>query len=101
VGLISANHNSNDYDKWDKADPIRVGNNVWIGMNSVVLPGVTIGSNVIVGANSVVKKDIPDNCIAIGNPCQVVRHKPPYTGFNYTRKQNRYAYTKSQKREEL
>ena len=55
------------------ARPIVVGDNVWLGANVVVLPGVTIGSNVTVGAGSVVNRDIPDNCVAVGNPCRVVR----------------------------
>lgn len=53
--------------------PVTVGNNVWIGGNVVILPGVTIGDNVVVGAGSVVSKDIPDNMIAVGNPCKVIR----------------------------
>lgn len=53
--------------------PIRIGNNVWIGANTVVLPGITIGSNSVIGAGSVVTKDIPDNVIAVGNPCKVLR----------------------------
>ncbi|MCI9457968.1 MAG: sugar O-acetyltransferase [Oscillospiraceae bacterium] len=53
--------------------PIAIGNNVWIGGNSVILPGVTIGNNVVIGAGSVVTKDIPDNMIAAGNPCRVIR----------------------------
>ncbi len=55
------------------AYPITVGNNVWLGGNVVVLPGVTIGDNSIIGAGSVVTKDIPANVIAIGNPCKVIR----------------------------
>ena len=55
------------------AKPIKVGNNVWIGGNVCVVPGVTIGSNVVIGAGSVVTKNIPDNCIAFGNPCKVER----------------------------
>lgn len=55
------------------AKPIKVGNNVWIGGNVVVLPGVTIGTNVTIGAGSVVTKDIPSNTIAYGNPCRVVK----------------------------
>lgn len=55
------------------AKPITVGDDVWIGGNTVVLPGVTIGSNVVIGAGSVVTKDIPDNCVAYGNPCRVIR----------------------------
>ena len=55
------------------AKPIRVGSNVWFGGGSLVLPGVTIGSNVVIGAGSVVTKDIPDNVVACGNPCRVMR----------------------------
>ncbi|MCG6369200.1 DapH/DapD/GlmU-related protein, partial [Vibrio fluvialis] len=53
--------------------PIHIGRNVWIGANSVVLPGVTIGENSVIGAGSVVTKDIPSNVVAVGNPCRVVR----------------------------
>ena len=55
------------------AYPITVGDNVWIGSNVSVLPGVNIGSNVVIGAGSVVNKDIPDNVIAVGNPCKVIK----------------------------
>lgn len=78
VGLISANHNPQNFKEWLPSDPIRIGDNVWIGMNSVVLPGVRIGDNVLIGANSVVSQDIPSNAIAVGSPCGVVREKPPY-----------------------
>lgn len=53
--------------------PVIIGNNVWIGGGVIILPGVTIGDNVVIGAGSVVTKDIPDNVIAYGNPCKVVR----------------------------
>ncbi|NQX44278.1 sugar O-acetyltransferase [Paenibacillus tritici] len=52
---------------------ITIGNNVWIGGNVIVNPGVTIGNNVVIGAGSVVTKDIPDNVIAVGSPCRIVR----------------------------
>jgi len=55
------------------AKPITVGNNVWIGGNVVVLPGVTIGDNAVIGAGSVVNKDIPSNVVAVGNPCRVIK----------------------------
>ena len=55
------------------AYPIRIGNNVWIGANVSVLPGVTIGDNCVIGAGSVVTKDIPANSLAVGNPCKVIR----------------------------
>ena len=85
VGLISANHDLNDYDRWPKENPINVGDNVWIGMNSVVLPGAKIGDNVVIAANSVVTKDLPSNTIAAGNPCRVVREKEPYRGKDYSK----------------
>lgn len=53
--------------------PVRIGNNVWIGANSVILPGVTIGDNSVIGAGSIVTKDIPANVVAVGNPCRVLR----------------------------
>ena len=55
------------------AYPITVGNDVWIGAGVQVLPGVTIGNNVVIGAGSVVTKGIPDNVVAVGNPCRVLR----------------------------
>jgi len=55
------------------AYPIIVGNNVWIGAGVQVMPGVTIGDNSVIGGGSVVVKDIPDNCVAVGNPCRVIR----------------------------
>ncbi|WP_431609958.1 DapH/DapD/GlmU-related protein [Chryseobacterium sp. 'Rf worker isolate 10'] len=56
------------------AHPIKVGNNVWLGGNVVVLPGVSIGNNSVIGAGSVVTKDIPENVVAVGNPCKVVKN---------------------------
>lgn len=52
---------------------ITVGDNVWIGAGVQVMPGVSIGSNVVIGGGSVVVKDIPSNCVAVGNPCHVLR----------------------------
>ena len=53
--------------------PVHIGDNVWLGGGAILLPGVKIGNNVVIGAGSVVTKDIPDNVIAVGNPCRVVR----------------------------
>lgn len=55
------------------AYPITVGNNVWFGGGVKVMPGVTIGNNVVIGGGSVVTHDIPDNVIAVGNPCKILR----------------------------
>ena len=57
----------------EKALPIVIGDNCWIGADVTILPGVTIGSNTIIGAKSVVTKDIPDHVLALGNPCRVIR----------------------------
>lgn len=52
---------------------VTIGDNVWIGGNTVILPGVHVGSNTVIGAGSVVTKDIPDWSLAAGNPCKVIR----------------------------
>lgn len=52
---------------------VHIGQNCWIGAGAILLPGVTIGDNVVVGAGSVVTKDLPDNMVAVGNPCRVLR----------------------------
>ena len=53
--------------------PVSIENNVWIGAGAIILPGVTIGENSIIGAGSVVTKSIPNNVVAVGNPCKVLR----------------------------
>ena len=53
--------------------PVHIGKNCWIGAGAIIVPGVTIGDNVVIGAGSVVTKDIPNNVVAVGNPCKVLR----------------------------
>lgn len=53
--------------------PIHIGKNCWIGAGVILVPGVTIGDNVVVGAGSIVTKDLPDNVVAVGNPCHILR----------------------------
>lgn len=75
-GFYTAGHPI-DYERRNKgleyAYPIKVGNNVWIGGGTHVMPGVTIGSNVVIGGGSIVVNDILDNSLAVGNPCKVIR----------------------------
>lgn len=53
--------------------PVTIGKNVWIGGGSIILQGVTIGDNTTIGAGSVVTQSIPPNCLAVGNPCRVIK----------------------------
>lgn len=53
--------------------PVTIGNNCWIGASVTICPGVSIGDNSVIGAGSVVTRDIPANCVAVGNPCKVLR----------------------------
>lgn len=74
--------------KWlEYAYPIYVGNNVWIGANTIVLPNVTIGDNVVIGAGSVVTKDIPSNTLAYGSPCRVIREINEEDKIKYFKKE--------------
>lgn len=54
--------------------PVKIEDNVWIGGGAILLPGVTIGKNSVVGAGSVVTRSIPPNCVAVGNPCKVIKY---------------------------
>lgn len=60
-------------DKWESAQPISIGDNVWLGGGAIVCPGVTIGANTVVGAGSVVTRDLPADVVAVGCPARVVR----------------------------
>lgn len=52
---------------------VNIGDNVWIGGKTIINPGVNIGENTVIGSGSVVVKDIPANCVAVGNPCKVIK----------------------------
>lgn len=60
-------------DRMDIIAPVFVGNNVYIGTGAYIMPGVTIGNNVIIGAGSIVTHDVPDNSVAVGVPCRVIK----------------------------
>ena len=53
--------------------PVTIGDNVWIGGRAIINPGVTIGNNVVIGSGSVVTHDVPDNCVAAGNPARIIK----------------------------
>ena len=76
VSIYTACHSTdpierNSRQEW--AEPVTIGDNVWIGGSVTILPGVTSGDNVTIGAGSVVTADIPSNSVAVGNPCKVIR----------------------------
>lgn len=74
VGIITANHDPADLDKHLEPKPVIIGEKCWIGMNSVILPGVTLGPNTVVGAGSVVTKSFPEgNCVIAGSPAKVIK----------------------------
>ena len=64
-------------DKLEAAEPITIGDNVWLGGGVIVCPGVTIGDKSVIGAGSVVTRDIPPNVVAVGNPARVIREIEP------------------------
>jgi acetyltransferase-like isoleucine patch superfamily enzyme len=79
LGVVFHNHDGgvgvlrSKYPGIDIIKPIRIGNNVFIGSNATIMPGVTVGDNVIIGASSVVSKDIPDNVVSAGVPAKVIK----------------------------
>ena len=74
VGIITANHDLNNLDKHVAPKSVRIGERCWIGMNSVILPGVDLGNETIVGAGAVVTKSFPEgHCIIAGNPAKKIR----------------------------
>ena len=76
VTVATANHPINEElraKNYQYNKDVYIGENTWIGAGAVIVPGVHIGRNVVIGAGSVVTKDIPDNVVAVGNPCRVLR----------------------------
>jgi maltose O-acetyltransferase len=76
VQLLTATHPLDPRprrDGWESAEPIAIGDNVWLGGGAIVGPGVTIGADTVVGAGSVVVKDLPPGVVAVGNPCRPIR----------------------------
>lgn len=75
--------------------PITIGDNVWIGGATVINPGVTIGNNCVIGSGSVVTHDIPDNSIAVGNPCRVIKSADADSSY-WKQQADNYYSTKQQ-----
>ena len=76
VTVVTGNHPLDpDMRKYEMAyaREVHIGDNVWVGAGAIILPGVTIGKNSVIGAGSVVTRDIPENVLAVGTPCRVVR----------------------------
>jgi acetyltransferase-like isoleucine patch superfamily enzyme len=78
VYVTDANHGYEDIDtpigrQFAESRPVSIGNGSWLGHGAVVLPGVSIGAHVVVGAASVVTSNLPDRCVAVGNPAHVIR----------------------------
>ena len=76
VSIYTACHSTDPTERNTRrewAEPVTIGDNVWIGGSVTILPGVTIGDNVTIGAGSVVTKDIPSKSVAVGNPCKVIK----------------------------
>lgn len=79
VSIISQNHNVNNYNKWDKASPIVIGDNCWLGNNATILPSVELGAHTIVAAGAVVTKSFTQGNIIIGGvPARVIKELDNY-----------------------
>lgn len=77
VGIITSNHDLLDIDKHMEPKPVSIGDDCWIGMNSMLLPGVSLGNHTVVGAGSVVTKSfLEGNCVLAGNPARKIKELP-------------------------
>ncbi len=89
VGLYDANHALDADERMDGAllpGNITIGNRVWIGGGTIILPNVTIGNDTVIGAGSVVTRSIPEGVVAVGNPCRVLRKLGPADKIGYKRR---------------
>lgn len=77
---------------YTKVGRVKIGNSVFVGYGSIVLPGVTIGNNVIIGSGSVVRDNVPDNCVVVGNPAKIVCSTDDYLEKNRKRLENAPVY---------
>lgn len=114
VHILCHDASTKQFLNYTKIGKVKIGNNVFIGAESVVLPNIKIGNNVIIGANSTITKDIPDNVVATGNPAKIIcsieeyleKHREgmrmaPVYGEEYTLRGNIDKRKKNQMLEEL
>jgi len=83
----------------DVVRPIRIGNNVFIGYQAVIMPGVVIGNNVVIGARAVVTRDVPDNSVAVGAPARVIKSVEEYRESVLSKSEMTKRCSDSQKRD--
>lgn len=80
VSIFTACHPL-DHERRDRniqwAEPVTIGNSVWVGGGAIILPGVNIGNNVVIGAGAVVTRNVPDNVAVAGNPAKIIKEIPP------------------------
>jgi len=114
VHILCHDASTKQFLKYTKIGRVNIGDNVFIGAESVVLPGVTIGHNVVIGANSTVTHDIPDNSVAVGSPARIISTLDEYLskeqrrmkealcfGEEYTLRHNVSMEKRMQQKEEL
>lgn len=82
VYILAHDASTKQYLNYSKIGRVNIGNTVFIGAHTVILPNVTIGNDVIIAANSVVTKDIPDNCVVAGNPARIICNTSEYVEKN-------------------
>lgn len=92
VHILCHDASTKSFLNYTKIGRVTIGNNVFIGAETVVLPGVTIGSNVVIGANSTVTHDIPDNSVAVGTPASIICTLDEYLGKEKKRMQTAPIY---------
>lgn len=93
VHILCHDASTKDFLGYTKIGNVTIGNHVFIGAESVVLPGVSIGDNVIIGANSTVTKDIPPNSVAVGSPARVISSLDEYISKEKLRMENSPVYS--------
>lgn len=100
-GGIGVLNNMGYFKNADKFGRVIIQNNVFIGINSIIMPNVTIGNNVVIGAGSVVTKDIPDNCVAAGIPAKLIMSVEEYYIRNKDKVDMTFGWDKNKKFEYL